>query len=84
MQNVDDWRAHPIPTSTSLVPTQDMIIRSAASSKPRWIRGPITIPFALHVDQNAEKLRTKYVNHKGKMTLFIQRDNFVMGSADND
>jgi len=52
--------------------------------KPEHIWLLILQGVAVHVDQNAEKLRTKYVNHKGKMTLHVQRDNFVMGSADND
>merc|ERR1719145_273380 len=39
---------------------------------------------ALHVEKNAEKLRKKYVNHEGKMELKVQRDDFVLGSDNND
>jgi len=39
---------------------------------------------AVHVDQNAEKLRAKFVSHRGKKTLRVQRDDFVMGSPQND
>ena len=52
--------------------------------KPEHIWLLILQGVAVHVDQNAEKLRPKYVNHRGKMTLRVQRDNFVLGSADND
>jgi len=39
---------------------------------------------ANHVDQNAEKLRMKFVRHKGKKELLIVRPNFVKGSDKND
>lgn len=40
--------------------------------------------FALHVEANAEALRSRFVRHEGQLTLTIIRDNFVMGSPDND
>jgi len=52
--------------------------------KPEHIWLLILQAVAIHVDQNAEKLRAKYVNHKGKMTLTVRRDDFVMGSDKND
>ena len=52
--------------------------------KPEHIWLLILQGVAVHVDQNAEKLRAKYVNHKEKMTLRVQRDDFVLGSAGND
>ena len=39
--------------------------------------------FAHHVSQNAEKLRNMFVDHDGKKTLVVRRDDFVRGSADN-
>lgn len=37
-----------------------------------------------HVNGNAEALRSKFVNHEGKRTLRVRRDNFVPGSPYND
>ena len=39
--------------------------------------------FAAHVNQNAEKLRHLFVEHEGKKTVIIQRDDFVKGSPHN-
>eukprot|EP01084_Bolivina_argentea_P196957 337607_1 len=39
---------------------------------------------AAHIDVNAEKLRSKYVNHDGKKELIVDRAGFVKGSAKND
>ena len=39
---------------------------------------------ANHVDQNAEALRSAFVNHEGKEDIQIERPNFVKGSPDND
>jgi hypothetical protein len=39
--------------------------------------------FAFHVNANAEKLRKKFVNHEGKKTIEIWRDDFVKGSPKN-
>ena len=39
--------------------------------------------FAHHVSQNAEKLRNMFVDHDGKKTLVVRRDDFVRGSVDN-
>merc|ERR1719242_359212 len=52
--------------------------------KPEHIWLLILQGVAVHVDQNAEKLRRKYVNHNGKMTLKVIRDDFVLGSDKND
>ncbi|MDI3288704.1 DUF4419 domain-containing protein [Polyangium sp. 15x6] len=40
--------------------------------------------FALHVTQNAEALRGRFVGGEGKPTLEVRRDDFVKGSPDND
>jgi hypothetical protein len=40
--------------------------------------------FALHVEANAEALRSRFVHHEGQLTLTVRRDEFVMGSPDND
>ena len=39
--------------------------------------------FAAHVNQNAEKLRHLFVEHEGKKTIIVQRDDFVKGSPHN-
>ncbi len=39
--------------------------------------------FANHVDANAEKLRPKLVEHSGKVTIAVRRDDFVKGSPEN-
>ena len=39
--------------------------------------------FATHVNSNAEKLRHLFVEHEGKKTLKVRRDDFVKGSASN-
>ena len=52
--------------------------------KPEHIWLLILQSVAVHVDQNAENLRKKYVNHDGKMKLTVNRDNFVLGSRKND
>ena len=40
--------------------------------------------FANHVDQNAERLRSKFVDFQGKKTLELRCVDFVKGSPDND
>jgi hypothetical protein len=40
--------------------------------------------FALHVEANAQSLRSRFVGHEGKLTLRVRRDAFVKGSPDND
>ena len=40
--------------------------------------------FALHVDANAEALRSRLVRHQGKLEIGVRRDEFVKGSPDND
>eukprot|EP00111_Clytia_hemisphaerica_P002244 TCONS_00006290-protein len=39
---------------------------------------------ANHIDQNAEELRKKFVNHEGKKEIEIERPTFVKGSKNND
>ena len=38
---------------------------------------------AQHINANAEKLRHLFVEHEGKKTLVVQRDDFVKGSSAN-
>lgn len=40
--------------------------------------------FANHVNTHAEKLRSKFVQHQGKITLEVRRDAFIKDSPDND
>lgn len=40
--------------------------------------------FALHVEANAEALRSRFVRNDGQMTLTIVRDDFMKGSPHND
>lgn len=40
--------------------------------------------FGLHVNLHAEALRDRFVSHRGQLTIEVRRDEFVMGSADND
>lgn len=40
--------------------------------------------FALHVEANAEALRSRFVRHEGKLELELERHDFVKGSPDND
>ncbi|HWO26998.1 MAG TPA: DUF4419 domain-containing protein [Kofleriaceae bacterium] len=40
--------------------------------------------FAMHVDANAEALRSRFVRHEGKLELQLRRDDFRRGSPDND
>ncbi len=39
--------------------------------------------FANHVNANAEKLRPKFVQHEGKLTLEVERHDFIKGSPEN-
>ena len=39
--------------------------------------------FARHINANAEKLRNLFVEHEGKKTLKVRRDDFVKGSPTN-
>ena len=39
--------------------------------------------FATHVNQNAENLRNLFVEHEGKKTIIVRRDDFVKGSPHN-
>lgn len=39
--------------------------------------------FANHVNANAEELRPKLVEHAGRVTIKVRRDDFVKGSPDN-
>lgn len=38
---------------------------------------------AAHVNANAESLRSKFVDHEGKKTIKVRRDDFVFGSPSN-
>ncbi len=40
--------------------------------------------FAVHVQQQAEALRDRFVSFSGRSTLIVQRDDFVKGSPEND
>jgi Domain of unknown function (DUF4419) len=44
----------------------------------------ISQAFGLHVNLHAEALRDRLVSHRGQLTIEVRRDEFVMGSADND
>jgi hypothetical protein len=39
--------------------------------------------FAQHVNENAERLRGKFVRHQGKVTIAVRRDDFRKGSPAN-
>jgi hypothetical protein len=39
--------------------------------------------FANHVNAHAEELRPKFVEHSGKVTIAVRRDDFVKGSPEN-
>ena len=39
----------------------------------------LTQAFAIHINENADKLRNKLVNHEGKKELEVRRDDFVKG-----
>ena len=52
--------------------------------KPEHIWLTILQGAAIHIDQNAGELRDKYVNHEGKMKLVVRRDEFILGSDQND
>lgn len=43
----------------------------------------ITQGFAIHVNQNAERLRRHFVSHEGKLTIVVRRDDFIKGSPEN-
>jgi len=44
----------------------------------------ITQGFAIHVNQNAERLRKTFVAHEGKKEIMVRRDNFVKGDPNNN
>lgn len=69
-------------------PFVEAIHHSFASHRPLIISPDhiwllITQGFAAHVDNNAEKLRDKFVKHKGKMIIKVRRDDFIKGNKDN-
>ena len=43
----------------------------------------LTQGLAHHINQNAEQLRCHFVQHEGKKTLQVRRDDFVKGSPEN-
>jgi Domain of unknown function (DUF4419) len=40
--------------------------------------------FANHINENAEKVRRRFVAHDGKAEIELQRDQFIKGSPEND
>jgi len=44
----------------------------------------ITQGFAIHVNQNAQRLRKTFVSHEGKKVIEVRRDNFVKGDPNNN
>jgi hypothetical protein len=40
--------------------------------------------FAIHVNQNAETLRHRFVAHEGRVQIVVRRDEFVKGDPNND
>lgn len=40
--------------------------------------------FATHIRENAEALRHRFVAHEGKITLLVEREDFLRGFAGND
>lgn len=40
--------------------------------------------FSAHVNQNAEKLRNKFVKHEGKEIIRVERNSFIKGSPNNN
>jgi Domain of unknown function (DUF4419) len=38
---------------------------------------------ANHINANAEQLRSKFVEHQGKVVIGVERDDFIKGSPDN-
>lgn len=40
--------------------------------------------FATHVNEHAEALRDRFVQHEGKLKIVVLRDGFIKGSPDND
>ena len=51
--------------------------------RPQHIHLLILQGIAFHVDSQPESLRSKWVKHADKMTLVVQRDHFVLGSAND-
>ena len=43
----------------------------------------ITQGLAIHINENAERLRHRFVSHDGKLTIKIRRDDFIKGSPEN-
>jgi hypothetical protein len=39
---------------------------------------------ANHINENAERLRKRFVSHEGKQKIFVRRDEFLRGSPEND
>lgn len=40
--------------------------------------------FAMHVNENAETLRKRFIDHESKVLIKLYRDGFIKGSPDND
>jgi hypothetical protein len=51
---------------------------------PEAVKLTILQQFAIHVNENAEALRARLVNHEGKKNIIVRRDEFIKGSPTND
>jgi hypothetical protein len=52
--------------------------------RPEHIWTLVLQAVAVHVNQNAEELRSRFVAHDGKLALTVRRDEFVLGAAGHD
>eukprot|EP01043_Picozoa_sp_COSAG02_P074974 COSAG02_NODE_15247_length_1190_cov_1.191567_1_plen_311_part_10 len=52
--------------------------------RPEHIWTLVLQAVAVHVNQNAEDLRSRFVAHDGKLKLTVRRDDFVLGAAGHD
>lgn len=44
----------------------------------------VAMGLARHINENAEKLRKKFVQFEGKQEIEVRRDHFILGSPEND
>ena len=52
--------------------------------RPEHIWTLVLQAVAVHVNENAEELRSRFVAHDGKLALTVRRDEFVLGAAGHD
>jgi len=52
--------------------------------RPEHIWTLVLQAVAIHVNQHAEELRSRFVAHDGKLALVVRRDDFVLGAAGHD